>query len=529
MNQFSLERDPIEGMNVLEASAGTGKTFTIAGLYLRMVLEKKLDVNQILVVTFTEAATAELHERVRETLKTALNAFTRKIEGIEETQFHPSPIPHMLETMDAGEAVKRLTVNLQTFDEAAIRTIHGFCRMLLLENSFECGAQFDCELEANQDALIELVTSDYWRRMIGHATPLLARALNTWSSQLNVKSLSRLIKQAMDHLDIEIIPPAPGLPDESVCDAYAMIIHKVQSLWADERDAIVQLLAGNRDLKQTTYAPERVRARAEVLTRFLIMPTSSALLPGDCLIFTQTRINASVKKHRSAPEHEFFMLMDKAVVASLAVEQAYATAVLTIKRNAFEYVATHLERRKREMNILAYNDLLLKTRDALRSPAAQLLITKMRNRYSAVLIDEFQDTDPVQYEIFSRLFADNRTILFYIGDPKQAIYGFRGADVFAYMTAVEQPGVKKSTLALNYRSSQGLIIAVNTLFRRAVNPFVIREIEFSPVTYPEHKPLQRLIIDGRETTPMVVMYRSPGSVESRPMNKEASTSLVVTV
>src|SRR5512138_165357 len=106
MNQFRLESDPIEGMNVLEASAGTGKTFTIAGLYLRLVLEQQFDVNNILVLTFTEAATAELHQRIRNTLKRALRAFMRRIEGEEDEPIadEPSPIPHLVQTLDAHEA-----------------------------------------------------------------------------------------------------------------------------------------------------------------------------------------------------------------------------------------------------------------------------------------------------------------------------------------------------------------------------------------------------------------------------------------
>jgi exodeoxyribonuclease V beta subunit len=533
MKQFNLESDPIEGMNVLEASAGTGKTFTIAGLYLRLVLEKATDVNKILVVTFTEAATAELNQRIRDTLKTALRAFTRKLSGEEQPGItdYPSPIPLLVQTLDAAGAIKRLTVNLQTFDEASIFTIHGFCRMLLLENSFECGTQFDCELETNQDALIESVVSDYWRRTVGHASPLLIRAMNEAKEEMNVGALTRLVRQAMDHLDVEVIPEPPEVDADGAARDYAALIERARHMWEQEGGKIEALLAGNAQLKQTSYAPEKIRVKASSVALFLSMPAGSALFPDSLDVFTQAKVNETVKKNCTPPTHGFFALMDECKGASMELADVYKAAVLGVKRRAFDYAAKHLERRKRELNILAFNDLLLKTRDALRSPSARMLMEKMRSRFSAVLIDEFQDTDPVQHEIFSRLFADGGTILFYIGDPKQAIYGFRGADVFAYMTATAQKDVKKATLAMNYRSTKGLINAVNLIFSRAVDPFVIREIEFSSVNYPEAKPDCRLMVDGREAVPMVLMYKSyarpEGSRKGLSLNKDQSAACVI--
>ncbi len=527
MNEFNLGSDALEGINVLEASAGTGKTFTIAGLYLRLLLERHMDVENVLVVTFTEAATAELNQRIRDTLKTALRAFMEKAAGIAvDGPAYPAPIPSLLASVDATEAVDALTHNLRTFDEASIYTIHGFCRTLLLENSFESGTQFGCELETDQQSLIESVVADYWRATIGGASPLVAKALAGPGAGLDIASLTFLVKQAMDHLDVTIVPDAPASRTEALSTQYAAAVETASRAWKRGRVAIEQLLAGSTQLNQRQYSAEKVRMKMEAADVYFSHAPEAGLFPDELTLFTQSNIGNCVKKNCTAPAHPFFALCDAVSMASAGLEEAIAGDVLAVKRNVFAYAASHLADRKRELNILSFNDLLLTTRDAVCSPNADVLIEKLRSRYSAVLIDEFQDTDPVQYTIFSRLFGDGTTVLFYIGDPKQAIYGFRGADVFAYMTATSQRDIRKATLAMNYRSTKGLICAVNTLFQRAHDPFIFEGIEFSPVSYPEEKQHSRLVIGGNEAVPMTIVYRPyvkpEGGRSKNALNKERS-------
>jgi exodeoxyribonuclease V beta subunit len=536
MKEFNLGADPILGRNVLEASAGTGKTFTIAGLYLRLLLEQNLSVDKILVVTFTEAATAELNQRIRETLKTALRAFTHKLAGgahghdeypapipsLRESvsaadavgrittniNEYPAPIPSLLETVTASDAVERLTTNLNTFDEASIYTIHGFCRTLLLENSFESGTQFGCELETDQQSLIESVVADYWRAVLAAAPPLLVSALTDATTGLGIDALTEIVKQGMDHLDAAIIPDAPASATDVVRKKYEAAFEKAKRQWEHEREAIVGLLAGSGELTQKTYKHEQVRAKADAADQYFAKAGGTTYFPDAMEIFTQRKIDASVNKNRTAPKHQFFTFCGTLKDLSAAVEEAVAADVLAVKRNAFEFVRSHLAERKKELNILSFNDLLITTRDAVCSEGSGALIDKLRSRYNAVLIDEFQDTDPVQYAIFSRLFADGGTVLFYIGDPKQAIYGFRGADVFAYMAATAQKDVRKATLALNYRSTPGLIGAVNAVFGHADKPFIFDGIVFSPVNHPADKKQGKLLIDGKEPPPLTIRFAS---------------------
>jgi exodeoxyribonuclease V beta subunit len=147
----------------------------------------------------------------------------------------------------------------------------------------------------------------------------------------------------------------------------------------------------------------------------------------------------------------------------------------------------------------------LKLRDALQQPAGAALAAAVRSRYEAALIDEFQDTDPVQYAIFHKLFADAGRCLFLIGDPKQAIYSFRGADVFAYMEAARDIP-DRFTLGINWRSEPALIQAVNTLFQTRPDPFVYPEIGFLEVKAPEGREPQALTLDGQPLSPLAIWF-----------------------
>ena len=134
---------------------------------------------------------------------------------------------------------------------------------------------------------------------------------------------------------------------------------------------------------------------------------------------------------------------------------------------------------KKEQNIQFFEELLTKVKAALEGQMGNKLVRSIRKRYKAALVDEFQDTDPIQYEIFSKLFDAKNTILFLIGDPKQAIYSFRGADIFSYIDAARNAD-SKYTLIDNWRTKPGLIRAVNTLFSNVKAPFVYSDIHFTP-------------------------------------------------
>ena len=194
--------------------------------------------------------------------------------------------------------------------------------------------------------------------------------------------------------------------------------------------------------------------------------------------FTAEKIEKSVKAKQKAPSHPFFDICNAISKIGNAIESEFEKNILYLKREFIRFAGAELDKRKKNRNIQYYEDLLTKVRDALvnGSPGNDLTF-RIRQKYRAALIDEFQDTDPVQYEIFSNLFDSKESVLFIIGDPKQAIYSFRGADIFSYMKAAAKAG-SKNTLTENWRSAPGLVDAVNAIFSFIKRPFVFDEIAF---------------------------------------------------
>ncbi|GAB7027131.1 exodeoxyribonuclease V subunit beta [Geotalea toluenoxydans] len=409
MSPLDLLNTPIAGRNLIEASAGTGKTFAIAALYLRLVLEQHLPVEQILVVTFTEAATKELRERIRRRLTEAEEAFG---QGTSTDPFLMCLIGRITDRSAAGQA---LTNALRSFDEAAIFTIHGFCQRMLQENPFESGSLYDTELVTDERPILRQIAADYWRTHCYNAPSALARTA------------------------IEA-----GLTPEALLE-------------------LASRHAGNP------------------LIRILPEPQAMVTPQGgvDC-------------------DHAEKWL-------------------LALKRGFFDYLAAELPKRKGKKNIRFFQDLLLDLHAAVQA-ADYSLAPMIREHYRAALIDEFQDTDPIQFRIFDRIYpAGDTTPFFLIGDPKQAIYSFRGADIFAYLDAAKSPLVGHS-LGENWRSEPRLIQAVNGLFSSRIAPFGMEEIQFHQVT-PAERERELLTLDGREDAAPFRFWFAGRRETGKPINK----------
>ena len=400
MNRFVLLHTPLAGRNLIEASAGTGKTFTIAGVYLRLVLELRLGVDEILVVTFTEAATKELRERIRNRLKEAELAFElgesadRLLGGLLQK------IP------DHAEAGRLLAAAVRSFDEAAIFTIHGFCQRMLQENPFESGSLCDTELMKDQGTILREIARDHWR-------------INCYR--------------------------APG---ERIAAAMAAGISPASLL------GMAGKIGGDPFARVIPDAP------------------ADSTEIGDWL--------------------------------------------LTLRRSFFDYLAAELPKRKRQENLRSFDDLLLDLHAALARPDSALP-RLVRERYQAALIDEFQDTDPTQFAIFDAIYpATLPHPFFLIGDPKQAIYSFRGADIFAYLGAASATRLRH-TLLENWRSEPCLIGAVNTVFASRKLPFLFDGIPFTPVE-PAQQERKLLLENGEGSAPLKLWFAGRRE-EGKPINK----------
>ena len=502
--QFDLLNSPLAGTSLIEAGAGTGKTYTIAGLFLRLIVEQELPVNEILVVTFTTSATKELRDRIRRNLADALKVFDGD-SGNDEflVEFVRK---HAADKKRAAGLIKNALAN---FDEAAIYTIHGFCGRVLHENAFETNSLFDTEMIAGQETIIREIAEDFWRKNFYTAPDhIVSYAL---SKKFNLDVLNALSRTVVQKHDIAVQPDTPPPSRESiricmddVLDSYSVL----RKAWISCHGDIEELLV-NSELNRNVYRKDRIQSYMREMDLYLTHDTTPAIpLPEKFELFTSEKLALSAKKNKTPPQHDFFDQCQRHRRLCNQLTQLMDDYLLGLKREFFHYCRAELPKRKQAKNIQYFDDLLLSVRDALKGKHGSRLASTVSKQYKAALIDEFQDTDPVQYAVFDAVFRRKGRILFLIGDPKQAIYSFRGADLFAYMKASRSVDAK-FTLARNYRSEPLLIDAVNTIFSGAHNPFVYDEIPFHPATAPDNREYSFLEVDGKKEAPFHVWYLDP--------------------
>jgi len=487
---------PLEGTHLIEASAGTGKTHTIVALYTRLLVEQGLKVDEILVVTFTNAATADLRARVRAGLRRALAAFEAAERhegtgpgGAEGDVIDRLPWRRRAAGRDLGADRRRLTAALRDLDTAAIFTIHGFCQRMLREHAFESGVAFDAVLVEDEAPLRREVVLDYWSRGTYGAPEVFVRHLA--ARKITPESLLTLVNRVLRNAGVRVVPDE-GMSDDiqrdlaPLFDRWRAVHAAAAALWGDQRGGIVSLLADNGGaLNGNSYRASTIRASwAPAMDRVMASGAPLDIAGFDAFDrFTPAVLAAKTNKGRTPPAHPFF----DACQALLGVEEDLVAAldrhVRSFQRACLAYARRELDVRKARRGQRSFDDLLAAMDRALGAGGAldTPLAEAVRARFKAALIDEFQDTDPLQYAIFHRIFGP-RGALFLIGDPKQAIYGFRGADVHTYLRAAGDTAAdRRWTLARNWRSDPSLVGAVNALFERAGPVFVEADIRFHPV------------------------------------------------
>ncbi len=469
---FHLETTSLDpGVTLIEASAGTGKTFTIAGLFLRLILERDLSVREILVVTFTEAATEELRDRIRRTL-------TDAVAALRHGTSPDSPAERLVRPHRdrAEEMLARLDRALSGFDEAPIFTIHGFCQRTLKDRAFESGVLFDTELLKDDTELLQELADDFWRQQFYETTKLnVSCAL---AAKLSPETFLELQREHNRHPQLKVLSSLAGRSLDEIAGELRREFDRAGTLWRTQRETILATLNDGEgwargDHNKSDVNAEHVRLAGRCFAEDGPTPESLAALNH----FAAASLEEDTKKNGTTPTHAFFTQCD-------VVNKYQANFVIALHLAFLEFAKAELPRRKQHRKIQTFDDLLTRLHAALHGPGGDALSLQLRQRYRAALIDEFQDTDPVQYQNFHRIFAtaESRAIalLFLIGDPKQAIYGFRGADIFTYLDAARAAD-RRFTLDQNWRSESGLIHAVNTVFARSKAPFLFEAIPFKPV------------------------------------------------
>ncbi|MDL1967623.1 MAG: exodeoxyribonuclease V subunit beta [Deltaproteobacteria bacterium] len=522
MKNFDLINTPLSGINLIEASAGTGKTYAITGLFLRLILEKDLLVDQILVVTFTKAATAELKEKIRNILLQTEEAF---LKGSSNDGF----IDHIVKkAKDPAFCIQLIENAIVDFDKASIFSIHGFCQRILQENAFETGSLFDTELLSDQLKLNQEVADDFWRRHF-YDFPLefIAWSIKKLSGPIYFLNLLEKIKSP----EIKIIPDLKK-PSLKSLGAYRDCLKNLKDLWPVSKKEVEELLKdpslkGNvyKTLKPDEQNPNYTKRELKIMSMFGDMDRFTdpegigfPLFKG-FENFTASKLKNSVKKNHTPPDHKFFDICDELYSKAALLETEMENYIVFLKVEFFRFAKSELSERKRVENIQFFNDLLITVKEALESKGGKELEKVIRKKYKAALVDEFQDTDPVQYEIFKRIFSPQNSMLFMIGDSKQAIYSFRGADIFSYMKAAGSAEFKY-TLTENWRSEARLIKAINTIFSSVNKPFIFDAIPFEKV-----KPAKSDITDKQSTfAPLILWYA--GSDNNKPIDRNDAALMI---
>lgn len=474
---------PLTGSALIEASAGTGKTFTIAILYVRLVLGHgqaddsplhNLLPPNLLVVTFTDAATKELRDRIRTRLTQAAEVFSDAADGLEPSA--ETALIHRLRDHSYPDPAswpacrKQLLLAAEWMDEAAVSTIHGFCNRMLSEHAFDSGSLFKLTLETDQSELLDDVARDYWRTFV-YPLPaaLMNEALSHWKTPADLR---KAVRNLMDD------PDSLGTPPDNVQQAIDRVVNqrlersralKAQP-WADWQHEVLALLDDLQKARRLHGGSKK--AMVASWDTLIAWADSDELLPQglDKAGFknqTPHGLDNILKGEDPAPHHPAF----DAIGALLEFSLNPPSAKSDILRHASHWMAARLEAEKQRRSEMGFDDLLTRLDDALHGPRGDQLAATIRRQFPVALIDEFQDTDPVQYRIFDRIYnvagSDPATCLLMIGDPKQAIYGFRGADIHTYLQARLGVQERTWTLGTNFRSAEPMVAAVNRVFEHS--------------------------------------------------------------
>ena len=616
------------GTTFIEASAGTGKTRALTTLVARLVLEEGWPVDRILVVTFTRAATAELRDRIRQVLGTLLAAAkactTEPRRSAEGEAAGPEIDPQARELLAAWEcregkadfarAVRRLQAAMHDIDRANVFTIHGFCQRVLADLAFESGFPFGCEVGGDDGEMVAGEVRDFWRRRLYPASMLVMR--HAFESGFLPDELAGWVSKRRAKVGAELVgAAAPAAPMEACEAAWRAAFDAVRSEWERHRSGFRAEILEGPWLNRQRY--RKARSERDLAAFEALFADSEPRLPDADMVgrYGRLQLSQACRKGCTVPANPLFDAFDRLAEASREFRAACDEWLRWTRREALADVRQSVRRRIRADRRLAYDDLLIELDDALGSAGGKRLAERIRHEFPCALIDEYQDTDPVQARIFTLIYGgarigstgpggarrgesgdaagsdtdreaavaeppgtaqpgrdassraeapepdrpiedegsgtsirsertsssrphpppheDSGTSIrsartrpgpfIVVGDPKQSIYRFRGADVFAYLAA-RRTAREQLHLGRNWRSVPALVEAVNAVFA-GTTPFVVREIEYRPVA-PAMGGDSPLRVQCGESAGPLEFWLLPRTRESKPLAKKEANPVV---
>jgi exodeoxyribonuclease V beta subunit len=541
---------PLTGTRLIEASAGTGKTFTLATLVTRLVVENNLRISQILAVTFTEAATQELRKRIRERLALAAGVIGTEATAEEAPDIALSRAivaAHLASTAESAQAVqRRLQQAADEIDLAAIFTIHGFCARVLREHALESGQTFAApELLASARELHDELAADLWRvhAADAHTADALIGLWKTGPDALS-RDLGKLIAQP-------VLRPLPMPRDDeghAEDDLHTAARALAEGFAVHGEPFLADLLAAvdNKILHGGSYKAAWITTLWRELGQWCRSRQWSAPLSERLAQLTPEALEAktSVKHVGRTPGSPLCALIPRYLAAVADFKAAAERERVRLLHQVRDDARLRLAQFKQQRRVQTYDDLIDGVADALAGPHADALVQRLRAQYAIALVDEFQDTDPRQWSIFHTVFGDSEATralelppaLFLIGDPKQAIYGFRGGDVQTYLAAAAV-AEQAPPLDRNFRSRPSVLSAIQALYAQAGEGAFIEEgIRFHPVAPGTQRVDADYLREGA-SAPALTLWQAPPSdardakgqtkAHSAPQSRELATAACV--
>ena len=492
---------PLNQISLIEASAGTGKTYTIGSLYLRLLLKagennfsRPLNVEEILVVTFTEMATEELKKKIRERITDAIDKLTAFAETQDKSAFKNDEfLTALCHNLNIFEAIHRLKLAEQNMDLAAIYTIHGFCRRMLMQYAFHSGIHFNLELIKDQSDLLVRFANEFWRE---HFYPLPFEMADFIANELG--SPDYVLSLLESDLGKNLIVDLENQQALSISiteflhqylGEYFKDIKALKRFWLESAGKISELITEelNKDyakgepkfLSRRSYNTSRLAKWIDQVNAWANDPRDYVLNETLMSYFTQSALGEKGEEGASPFIAPIFTELEERANALMSPDLLRRVILYhyrqALQQKLLDYKLNHQEK--------SFDDLLRLLCEALQGAQGDELAEMIRFQYPFAMIDEFQDTDSQQYAIFSKIYRDNpekNTGFIMIGDPKQAIYRFRGADIFTYLKASDE-AQSRFELTKNYRSEKHLVDGVNALFDFPQSPFIYQNINFTAV------------------------------------------------
>lgn len=442
--EFDVNGVPLEGVNLVEASAGTGKTFSIGILVLRLLLEKDVGIDRVLLVTFTNNAVAELEERIRRFVR---QAHDYAVYGKNVESYIVDVVEKAVAHRGEEEVRQKLKDAVLFLDQLSVMTIHGFCKQCLSNQAFETGQLFGLELRTDVKDIYELYVRGFWRTHINTLPPAIFRELR--DAGFDMRAIMTLLEKHYagkkypgfdDTKQYQIMSGEGDSEFGKILAAIEKCRKEFNKCLEEQRDSLRPAMEAN------SYAKKYIDDlhSADLMWKFITDKSDTN--------YVEKIFGTSLLPH--CREYKRLEEQLSSFMAEL-INNIYCLALSDIPRKVLGHIQA--------AGIVSFDGLIRNLHAAITGDNKDVVIEELRHRYDAVFVDEFQDTDKLQYEIFKNAFHDDRTVLFYIGDPKQSIYAFRQADINTYLGSYRDVD-RVYTMNTNYRSTPRLVQALNRFF-----------------------------------------------------------------